>query len=122
MYVSIEMKASLEMIKPGLIRRLMYLKNILTALFDIEKSMNKPDPQHSHTQKQINYVTDGELLIFIGDSKFRLNKGDMFMFPSEVPHTVQPLTSNVRIIDSFRPIREDFLKMNDFRYLPIINH
>jgi hypothetical protein len=33
----------------------------------------------------------------------------MFTAPSGRPHTVQLLTKNVRLVDSFNPVREDFL-------------
>jgi hypothetical protein len=34
----------------------------------------------------------------------------MFTAPSDVPHCIQTLSQHVRLIDTFSPIREDFLK------------
>jgi len=33
----------------------------------------------------------------------------MFAIPSGLKHTIKLLTKNVRLIDSFYPVREDFL-------------
>ena len=42
--------------------------------------------------------------------KTALKEGDMFAVPANVPHCIQMLTPTVRIIDSFSPIREEFIK------------
>jgi quercetin dioxygenase-like cupin family protein len=34
----------------------------------------------------------------------------MFTVPANVPHAVQLLSDDVRLIDAFTPIREEFLK------------
>ena len=40
----------------------------------------------------------------------RLKAGDMFAVPADVKHTIQLLTKKVRLIDSFTPLRRDFIK------------
>ena len=70
----------------------------------------EPDPPHSHPHEQMSYVVSGELIAFIGDQQEKLGPGDMFTVPPEVPHGVQLLTSHVRLVDCFTPLREDFLK------------
>jgi len=70
-----------------------------------------PDPFHSHHHEQVSYVAEGELILFIeGVGKQQLKKGEMFAIPSGLPHTIQTLTPVVRIIDSFYPIRKEFLQ------------
>ena len=70
---------------------------------------SEPDPPHSHTHEQMSYVVTGELVVHIGDDKEKLGPGDMFTVPPDVPHTVQLLTDQVRLVDCFTPLREDFL-------------
>ena len=65
---------------------------------------------HSHPHEQITYIAEGELLFFAADDEpRRLVAGDCFAVPSNVPHSVQLLSKRARLIDTFHPIREDFL-------------
>ena len=71
---------------------------------------NVPTPPHNHPHEQVSYIAEGELILFMeGVGEQKLVKGDLFAIPSGIPHTVQVLTKVVRIIDSFTPVREDFL-------------
>jgi quercetin dioxygenase-like cupin family protein len=91
-------------------RRFAYLNQLMVVIVDFQNGpMPQPDPPHWHQAEQITYVAEGECLVFIGDEKKHLKEGDMFAVPSNVPHTVQSLTTSLRLIDSFNPIREDFL-------------
>jgi quercetin dioxygenase-like cupin family protein len=73
--------------------------------------MKEPDPFHSHPHEQITYVADGEVLYFRGDDTIHLRKGDLIIIPPDVPHCIQTLSSSTRLIDSFYPLREDFLTL-----------
>jgi quercetin dioxygenase-like cupin family protein len=55
-------------------------------------------------------VAAGEINFFLDNEPVRLGPGDMFTVPANVPHAVQLLSEYVRLIDSFTPIREEFLK------------
>lgn len=70
---------------------------------------DEPDPMHAHPHEQVTYVAEGEVLFFRGEEVFRMGVGDMITVPGDVPHTIQVLTPQVRLIDSFSPIREDFI-------------
>jgi hypothetical protein len=39
-----------------------------------------------------------------------LGAGDLFAVPGGVPHSIQLLSATARLVDTFNPIREDFLK------------
>ncbi len=110
MYTNIEKNVPPELVKTGLKRRIHYLENLMTVVIDFEHPMEVPDPPHSHPHEQITYVAEGELSFFIGDEIFMLNKGDMIKIPSGALHTVQTIAPNTRLIDSFSPIREDFIR------------
>lgn len=92
-------------------RKFTYLDNLMMVIVDFKDGpMNEPDPFHSHPHEQISYVAEGDVLVIIGDQQKRLTSGDIYVVPSGVPHTVQSLTPTLRLIDSFNPIREDFIK------------
>jgi quercetin dioxygenase-like cupin family protein len=57
----------------------------------------------------VTYVAQGEVLFFIGEESVRLAAGDMVAVPPDLPHRIQLLTPTVRLIDTFTPIRQDFL-------------
>ena len=92
-------------------RYLAHTDNLMMAVIDFNDGPTpKPDPPHSHPHEQISYVASGEINFFLDNEPVRLGPGDMFKVPANVPHAVQLLSEHVRLIDSFTPIREEFLK------------
>ena len=97
-------------IAPGVFRKFIHLDKLMTAIIDFTNGpWKEPEPRHSHPHEQTSYVAKGELIVYIGEEEHRLTAGDIFYVPSDVPHTVQILSKEVRLIDNFNPIREDFL-------------
>jgi quercetin dioxygenase-like cupin family protein len=95
----------------GRTRYLAHTEKLMMAVIDFRDGPTRePDPPHSHPHEQISYVVSGELIVFIGAKQTRLEPGDMFSVPPDIPHTVQLLTEYVRLVDTFHPIREAFLK------------
>ena len=100
-----------EIIAPGRTRYLTYTKNLMMVVVDCDDGpTSEPDPPHSHPHEQVSYVASGEINLFIDNKLTRLGPGDMFTVPPNLPHSVQLLTKDVRLVDTFTPIREDFLK------------
>lgn len=100
---------SLEISK-NIYRKTVHLNNIMTAVIDFtDGPMTEPQTPHAHPHEQISYVAEGELYVYLNDEKTKLTKGDIFYVPSNVSHSIQTLTEKVRLIDSFSPIRKDFL-------------
>jgi quercetin dioxygenase-like cupin family protein len=92
-------------------RYLAHTDKLMMVVIDFDDGpTSEPDPPHSHPHEQMSYVVAGELIVFIGDERRQLGPGDMFTVPSDVPHSVQLLSSHVRLVDCFTPLREDFLK------------
>jgi len=92
-------------------RYLAHTDNLMMVVIDFNDGpTSKPDPPHSHPHEQISYVASGEINLFLDNEPVRLGTGDMFTVPANVPHAVQLLSGYVRLIDSFTPIREEFLK------------
>ena len=97
-------------IAEGRTRFLAQTSRLMTAVIDFSDGpTDEPDPPHKHPHEQISYVAEGEILFCVEDEKHHLTAGDLFTVPGNVPHSVQLLTEKVRIVDTFTPIREDFL-------------
>jgi quercetin dioxygenase-like cupin family protein len=98
-------------ISEGRTRYLGHTDNVMIAVVEFNDGpAPEPDPPHSHPHEQVSYVASGEIIVIIGEEKTRLSEGDLFTVPANVPHTIQTLTKQARLIDAFNPIRKDFLK------------
>jgi quercetin dioxygenase-like cupin family protein len=103
-------EAAKQTIAEGRTRMLAQTDRLMTAVIDFHDGpTSEPDPPHSHPHEQITYVAEGEIFFCVADEKHRLGPGDLFTVPGGVPHSVQLLTAKVRLVDTFTPIREDFL-------------
>jgi len=110
-HTTIESESDWTILAPGLKRKLIHTENLMLVVVEFTNGPAKvPDPFHDHPHEQVSYIAEGELILFIQDvGERKLQKGDLFAIPSGIPHTVQTLSPVVRIIDSFTPLREDFL-------------
>lgn len=99
-------------VKPGVERYLTNGTQLMTVVIDfINGPWDKPDPMHNHVHEQTTYIAEGEILFFCeGEPEQRLRAGDLFYVPSGKNHAIQVLTQKVRLVDSFNPVRQDFLK------------
>ncbi len=97
--------------REGLQRKIIHTDNLMTVLIDFSDGpWDKPEPPHSHPHEQTSYVAEGEIIFLCeGEADQHLKAGDMFAAPSGRPHTIQLLTEKARLVDSFNPVREDFL-------------
>lgn len=98
--------------RAGVERRVIHTGQLMTAVIDFT---NGPwpvaDAYHSHPHEQITYIAEGELIFLAeGEAPRRLNAGDLYAVPPNVPHAIQLLSKTARLIDSFTPRREDFLR------------
>ena len=100
-----------EKVREGVTRRLVHGKNLMLVVIDFDNGpWSEPEPFHFHVHEQATYVAQGEFIFFCEDEPDqRLSEGDMFFIHSNKKHTIQLLSKNVRLIDSFNPVREDFL-------------
>jgi quercetin dioxygenase-like cupin family protein len=100
-----------ESIAPGRTRYLAHTDHLMVVAMDFEDGPSaQPDPPHHHPHEQVTYVAKGELYFFIDGEPHRLSAGDLITVPGDVPHSIQLLSKHVRLIDTFTPIRTDFLK------------
>jgi quercetin dioxygenase-like cupin family protein len=98
-------------VREGVHRRLIHGENLMMVVIDFDNGpWKRPDPLHDHVHEQTTYVAEGEIaFICEGEPDQHLKKGDMFCVPSGKQHTIQLLTKKAKLIDSFSPIRKDFL-------------
>lgn len=100
-----------EIIAPGRKRYLAHTDDLMVVVIDFEDGPHAaPDPPHSHPHQQVTYVAEGRLLFFIDGEPHPLGPGDLITVPGGVPHTIQLLTDRARLVDTFTPIRAEFLK------------
>jgi quercetin dioxygenase-like cupin family protein len=100
-----------DKISEGYERRAFHLENLMITVCDFTGGpADEPDSPHSHPHEQITYVAVGELYFFIGNEKHIIGTGDVVTIPSGIPHCIQTISPHVRLIDSFTPLRDDFLK------------
>jgi quercetin dioxygenase-like cupin family protein len=100
-----------EVVRTGLQRKIIHTPNLMTVLIDFtDGPWEAPEPPHSHPHEQTSYVAEGEIIFYCeGEEDQHLKAGDMFAVPSGKDHTIKLLTKTARLVDSFNPIREDFL-------------
>ncbi len=64
---------------------------------------------HTHYHSQATYVASGKFELTIGEERKVLTAGDGYYVAPDVPHGCVCLEAGV-LIDTFSPMREDFLK------------
>jgi quercetin dioxygenase-like cupin family protein len=103
--------AHTAIVKKGVRRRLIHTDNLMLAVIDFDNGpWDEPDPSHSHIHEQVTYVAEGEIIFFCEDEvEIHLVAGDMFCVPSGKLHTIQLMSASAKLIDSFTPIRQEFL-------------
>ncbi|HTE33635.1 MAG TPA: cupin domain-containing protein [Chryseolinea sp.] len=101
-----------SLVKNGVSRRLIHTNNLMTVIIDFSNGpWNAPDPLHSHPHEQTTYIAEGEVLFICeGEIDQKLSVGDMFYVASNKKHAIQLLSTKARLVDSFNPIRKDFLE------------
>ncbi len=101
-----------EFVREGVKRKIIHIDSLMNVLIDFDKGpWEQPDPYHEHPHEQTSYVAKGEIIFFCeGEEPQKLTEGDMFAVPSGKKHTIQLLTPSARLIDSFTPLRTDFIK------------
>ena len=97
--------------RDGASRTLLHTEHLMVVVIDFFNGpWIEPDPYHQHVHEQVTYIASGEILFMCeGESDQRLGAGDMFAVPSGKPHTIKLLSEKARLVDSFNPVREDFL-------------
>jgi len=101
-----------EIVREGLERRNIYTPNLMTVIVDFtDGPWVEAEPFHSHPHEQTSYVASGEIIFYCeGEPEQHLREGDMFAVASGKKHTVKILSATARLVDSFNPIRQEFIR------------
>ena len=65
-------------------------------------------PEHSHPHEQAGFVVSGAAEFTVGGEKLLLRKGDYYMIPGGVTHSVRPTVGPLCCMDIFSPPREEY--------------
>lgn len=101
-----------EIVRQGLERRNIYTTNLMTVIVDFtDGPWEEAEPFHSHPHEQTSYIASGEIIFYCeGEPDQQLSAGDMFAVGSGKKHTIRLLSQSARLIDSFNPIRQEFIR------------
>lgn len=96
-----------EVVGEGVKRQILgYNEDVMLVIVDFETG--SIGDVHSHPHVQTSYIESGRFEVTIDGDKQELVAGDGFFVPSGKPHGVICLAAG-KIIDTFSPMREDFL-------------
>ena len=102
---SIDLKS--EEMFPGVTRQIIgYDSDIM--LVKVTFSRGSIGYKHKHPHQQVSYIISGKFEVNIDGKIENLQQGDAFIAPSNKDHELKCIQDGV-IIDSFSPMREDFL-------------
>lgn len=100
-----------EKISPVFERTIAWLDNVMVVECKFsEGPWPSRETPHSHPHEQITYVADGEIEFFKGEEKLFLTKNDFVLIPPGVLHCIRLVSSNAILIDSFSPVRKEFIR------------
>lgn len=104
-------QAPVKELIPGIEAKIAHTKNLMTLISEISLGVqDAPLPMHAHPAEQTTYILEGELLVFIeGEEVQHLKAGDIYYVEADVPHSIQSLSETIRVIESFSPLRPEFL-------------
>ncbi|MBN2012815.1 cupin domain-containing protein [candidate division KSB1 bacterium] len=97
-----------DIMAPGITRQIMGYQSDL-MLVKVYFEQGAVAAIHDHPHQQVGYVLKGKFEVDIDGHKEILSAGDAFSAPSGVKHGVVALEEGI-IIDTFSPMRADFLK------------
>jgi quercetin dioxygenase-like cupin family protein len=91
---------------PGVVRRAVYLDNVMVTFFEL--GPGSVVPEHSHPHEQITYVIQGAMEFRLGEETRVLRAGDGVCIPSGVVHKAVMLDEPTVAVDAWHPVREEY--------------
>lgn len=86
-------------------------ENLMLSLVEMKEGAEVPLHQHPHEQAGI--VLEGRMELTIGDETREVGPGEMYIIPGGVEHRAVAIGSDLRVLDVFSPIREDYADRKD---------
>jgi quercetin dioxygenase-like cupin family protein len=91
---------------PGVLRRAMYLDDVMLTFFEFEPEAIIPEHHHAH--QQITFVISGIMEFDLDGETQVLQAGDGVLIPPDVPHSAVIGDGPCRALDAWHPVREDY--------------
>lgn len=91
----------------GFVFKEVHLKNVMITW--VEMQPGSILPEHSHHHEQISLVVEGALELTVGGATRVMKKGDVAIVPSGMVHSGRVLDEFTIAVDSWNPIREDYI-------------
>jgi quercetin dioxygenase-like cupin family protein len=89
----------------GVLRRAVYLDNLMLTFFNFEPG--RVIPEHAHPHEQISFVLEGEMVFTLDGEVRTLQAGEGATVPPNVPHGAT-FPGPARVVDAWHPVREDY--------------
>jgi len=99
-----------EAMSPTIGRRMIVGENEMLGYLRIKKG--GAVPAHHHLSEQITFIIKGALRFTINGKLIDVREGEFLVIPPNVVHAVVALEDTIDL-DSFSPLREDWLSGND---------
>jgi quercetin dioxygenase-like cupin family protein len=90
----------------GAVARAVHGERITFAVVDLDA--NRAIPEHRHANEQVGLVLKGSVTMTIGGESRRLEVGDTYVIPGDVPHGAETGPEGASVLDVFTPTREDW--------------
>lgn len=94
-------------IAPGIKFRSAYLENLMITMVRLD-----PDavlPEHSHPHEQMTYCVSGSLELTVEGKSYSLRANQGVKVPANAVHSGLTSGEGAFVIDSWSPIREDYI-------------
>ena len=91
---------------PGVLRRAVYLDDLMITFFDFAPAAVVPRHQHPH--QQITWVISGAMEFELDGELRVLNAGDGVLIAPDTPHGAVILDAPCQALDAWHPVREDY--------------
>lgn len=104
-----EAEAASETLEPGKVSRKIRARGGKLMLVEVSFAEGGVGAEHEHPHDQATYCLEGEFLFTIVGETRTLRVGDSVFIPGGVRHGTVCISEG-RLLDTFSPQREDFLK------------
>ncbi len=95
-----------QLLAEGYLARALHGERLTVAVVEIDPGATLPE--HHHDNEQVGMVIQGSIVFRIGDEEQSLGPGELWLIPSNTPHTVTSGDNGAVVIDVFSPGREDW--------------
>ena len=91
---------------PGVLRRAVYLDDVMLTFFEFEPEAIIPE--HHHPHQQITFVISGTMEFDLDGETQVLQAGDGVLIPPDVPHSAIIGDGPCKALAAWHPVREDY--------------